>query len=229
MQLTLIFFQFSNKQNKPIKRKLKRLQNKNMVMQKQMLKLDQKDNTEVATLAGGCFWCIEAAFDEIRGVIKVESGYSGGTTTSPTYEQVCSGTTGHAEAVQVTFEPNVVSFQDILHIFFTVHDPTTPNRQGADMGSQYRSVIFYHNEKQKEIAEQVIRELEDQKVWDNPIVTQVVPFKKFYKAENYHNQYFSRNPNAGYCRVVIAPKIAKLREKYREKLINNFSSQMAED
>ena len=218
MQLTLIFFQFSNKQNKPIKRKLKRLQNKNMVMQKQMLKLDQKDNTEVATLAGGCFWCIEAAFDEIRGVIKVESGYSGGTTTSPTYEQVCSGTTGHAEAVQVTFEPNVVSFQDILHIFFTVHDPTTPNRQGADMGSQYRSVIFYHNEKQKEIAEQVIRELEDQKVWDNPIVTQVVPFKKFYKAENYHNQYFSRNPNAGYCRVVIAPKIAKLREKYREKL-----------
>ena len=218
MQLTLIFFQFSNKQNKPIKRKLKRLQNKNMVMQKQTLKLDQKDNTEVATLAGGCFWCIEAAFDEIRGVIKVESGYSGGTTTSPTYEQVCSGTTGHAEAVQVTFEPNVVSFQDILHIFFTVHDPTTPNRQGADMGSQYRSVIFYHNEKQKEIAEQVIRELEDQKVWDNPIVTQVVPFKKFYKAENYHNQYFSRNPNAGYCRVVIAPKIAKLREKYREKL-----------
>jgi peptide-methionine (S)-S-oxide reductase len=218
MQLTLIFFQFSNKQNKPIKRKLKRLQNKNMVMQKQMLKLDQKDNTEVATLAGGCFWCIEAAFDEIRGVIKVESGYSGGTTTSPTYEQVCSGTTGHAEAVQVTFEPNVVSFQDILHIFFTVHDPTTPNRQGADMGSQYRSVIFYHNEKQKEIAEQVIRELEDQKVWDNPIVTQVVPFKKFYKAENYHNQYFSRNPNAGYCRVVIAPKIAKLREKYREKM-----------
>ena len=218
MQLTLIFFQFSNKQNKPIKRKLKRLQNKNMVMQKQMLKLDQKDNTEVATLAGGCFWCIEAAFDEIRGVIKVESGYSGGTTTSPTYEQVCSGTTGHAEAVQVTFEPNVVSFQDILHIFFTVHDPTTPNRQGADMGSQYRSVIFYHNEKQKENAEQVIRELEDQKVWDNPIVTELVPFKKFYKAENYHNQYFSRNPNAGYCRVVIAPKIAKLREKYREKL-----------
>ena len=218
MQLTLIFFQFSNKQNKPIKRNLKRSQNKNIIMQKQTLKPDQRDNTEVATLAGGCFWCIEAAFDEIRGVIKVESGYSGGTTTSPTYEQVCSGTTGHAEAVQVTFEPNVVSFQDILHIFFTVHDPTTPNRQGADMGSQYRSVIFYHNEKQKEIAEQVIRELEDQKVWDNPIVTQVVPFKKFYKAENYHNQYFSRNPNAGYCRVVIAPKIAKLREKYREKM-----------
>ena len=218
MQLTLIFFQFSNKQNKPIKRKLKRLQNKNMVMQKQMLKLDQKDNTEVATLSGGCFWCIEAAFDEIRGVIKVESGYSGGTTTSPTYEQVCSGITGHAEAVQVTFEPNVVSFQDILHIFFTVHDPTTPNRQGADMGSQYRSVIFYHNEKQKETAEHVMKELKDKKVWDNPIVTQVVQFKKFYKAENYHNQYFSRNPNAGYCRVVIAPKIAKLREKYREKM-----------
>ena len=159
-----------------------------------MLKLDQKDNTEVATLAGGCFWCIEAAFDEIRGVIKVESGYSGGTTTSPTYEQVCSGTTGHAEAVQVMFDPNVVSFQDILHIFFTVHDPTTPNRQGADMGSQYRSVIFYHNEKQKEIAEQVIRELEDQKVWDNPIVTEISPAEKFYVAEDYHQgSYCSKN------------------------------------
>jgi peptide-methionine (S)-S-oxide reductase len=189
-----------------------------MSASKQTVKSNHQNNTEVATLAGGCFWCIEAAFDEIRGVINVESGYSGGTTTSPTYEQVCSGTTGHAEAVQVTFDPNVVSFQDIMHIFFTVHDPTTPNRQGADVGSQYRSVVFYHDEKQKETAEHVIKELEDQKVWDNPIVTQVVPFKKFYKAENYHKQYFSRNPNSGYCKVVIAPKIAKLRKKYREKL-----------
>ena len=189
-----------------------------MTTSKQTVKSNHQNNTEVATLAGGCFWCIEAAFDEIRGVLNVQSGYSGGTTTSPTYEQVCSGTTGHAEAVQVTFDPNVVSFQDILHIFFTVHDPTTPNRQGADMGSQYRSVIFYHDEKQKETAEQVIKELEDKKVWYNPIVTQVVPFKKFYNAENYHKQYFSRNPKARYCRVVIAPKIAKLRKKYREKL-----------
>jgi len=206
--------------NKPIKRSFKRLQNrhKDMIVSKQTPRPNQQDNIEVATLAGGCFWCIEAAFGEIRGVLTVGSGYSGGITTSPTYEQVCSGTTGHSEAVQVTFDPNVVSFQDILHIFFTVHDPTTPNRQGADMGSQYRSVIFYHDEKQKKIAEQVIKELEDQKVWDNPIVTQVVPFKKFYKAEKYHKQYFSRNPNAGYCRVVIAPKIAKLRKKYREKL-----------
>jgi len=206
--------------NKPIKRNLKGLQNKHkdMIVSKQTPRPNKQDNIEVATLAGGCFWCIEAAFDEIRGVLTVESGYSGGITTSPTYEQVCSGTTGHAEAVQVTFDPNVVSFQDILHIFFTVHDPTTPNRQGADVGIQYRSVIFYHDEKQKKIVEQVIKELEDQKVWDNPIVTQVVPFKKFYQAEQYHKQYFSRNPNAGYCRVVIAPKIVKLRKKYREKL-----------
>ena len=173
---------------------------------------------EVTTLGGGCFWCIEAAFDEINGVVKVESGYSGGTTQSPTYNQVCTGTTGHAEVVQVTFDPNIISFKEILEIFFTTHDPTTLNRQGADVGTQYRSAIFYHNEKQKEVAEQVIAELEAAKVWGSPIVTQVEPFRKFYPAEEYHKGYFARNPHAGYCRVVIAPKIAKLRKKYWEKL-----------
>jgi len=173
---------------------------------------------EVATLGGGCFWCIEAAFDEIKGVVNVESGYSGGTAASPTYEHVCTGTTGHAEVVQVTFDPSIISFKEILEIFFTTHDPTTRNRQGADVGTQYRSVIFYYNEKQKEVAEQVIAELEAEKVWESSIVTQVEQFKKFYNAEDYHRGYFGRHPEAGYCRVVIAPKIAKLRKKYREKL-----------
>jgi len=179
---------------------------------------EQKHSVEVATLGGGCFWCIEAAFQEIRGVINVESGYAGGTTASPTYEQVCTGTTGHTEVVQCTFDPNIISFKEILDIFFTVHDPTTLNRQGADVGNQYRSVIFYHNERQKKIAEQVILKFDDAKVWDDPIVTTVEPLKKFYNAEDYHRKYFDRHPEAAYCRVVIAPKIAKLRKKYREKL-----------
>lgn len=187
-------------------------------MSKENLRPEYQGKIEVATLGGGCFWCIEAAFDEIKGVVKVESGYSGGTTASPTYEQVCTGTTGHAEVVQVTFDPNIISFKEILEIFFTTHDPTTRNRQGADVGTQYRSVMFYHNEKQKEVAEQVIEELGAAKVWDDPIVTQVEPFEKFYNAEDYHRGYFGRHPEAGYCRVVIAPKIAKLRKKYREKL-----------
>ena len=173
---------------------------------------------EVATLGGGCFWCIEAAFDEINGVVKVESGYSGGTTQSPSYKQVCTETTGHAEVVQVTFDSTVVSFREILEIFFTAHDPTTLNQQGADIGTQYRSVIFYHTEKQKETAKQVIEELEKTKVWDRPIVTQIAAFVKFYKAEDYHDKYFALHPQAGYCRVVIAPKIVKLRKKYKEKL-----------
>ncbi|MDG6223084.1 MAG: peptide-methionine (S)-S-oxide reductase MsrA [Candidatus Bathyarchaeota archaeon] len=182
------------------------------------MKNDHVNNMEVATLGGGCFWCLEAAFEEIRGVVKVESGYSGGTTQAPNYEQVCSGTTGHAEVVQVTFDPATISFKEILEIFFTAHDPTTLNRQGADVGTQYRSVILYHTEKQKEISKRVIEEFEASKVWDNPIVSQVVPFKKFYKAEEYHSKYFAQHPDAGYCKVVIAPKIAKLRKKYREKL-----------
>ena len=182
------------------------------------MKNEHTSSVEVATLGGGCFWCIEAAFQEIRGVINVESGYAGGTTASPTYEQVCTGTTGHAEVVQVTFDPNTISFKDILDIFFTIHDPTTLNRQGADVGTQYRSVIFYHNERQKKIAKQTIKEFDAAKVWDDHIVTTVEPLKKFYKAEDYHKKYFERHPEAAYCRIVIAPKIAKLRKKYREKL-----------
>jgi peptide-methionine (S)-S-oxide reductase len=182
------------------------------------MKIEQKNSIEVATLGGGCFWCIEAAFQEIRGIINVESGYAGGTTASPSYEQVCTGTTGHAEVVQVTFDPNIISFKDVLDVFFTAHDPTTLNRQGADVGTQYRSVIFYHNEIQKKIAEQTIQKLDAAKVWDDPILTAVEPLKKFYKAEDYHRKYFERHPEAAYCRIVIAPKIAKLRNKYREKL-----------
>jgi peptide-methionine (S)-S-oxide reductase len=173
---------------------------------------------EVVTLGGGCFWCIEAAFDEIIGILRVIPGYAGGEIISPTYEQVCTGTTGHAEVVQVSFYPHLISFREILEIFFTVHDPTTLNRQGADVGNQYRSVIFYHNEKQKEIAEKVIAEFGASKIWDNPIVTQVQPFKNFYKAEEYHQKYFARHPKLAYCRTVVAPKIGKLRKKYHEKL-----------
>jgi peptide-methionine (S)-S-oxide reductase len=187
-------------------------------MKNKQQKHTQENKLEVATLGGGCFWCIEAAFEEIMGVVKVESGYSGGTTQAPSYEQVCTGTTGHAEVVQVTFDSTIIPFREILEIFFTAHDPTTLNQQGADIGTQYRSVIFYHTAKQKETAKQVMEEFERSKVWDHPIVTQVVSFKSFYKAEEYHSRYFARHPDAGYCRVVIAPKIAKLRKKYREKL-----------
>ena len=187
-------------------------------MKNEKIRPDYHGKMEAATLGGGCFWCIEAAFNEIRGVVNVESGYAGGELASPTYEQVCTGTTGHAEIVQVTFDSDIISFEEILKIFFTAHDPTTLNRQEADVGNQYRSVIFYHNEKQKEIAEQAIDELNSAKVWDDPIVTQVEPFKKFYKAEGHHRRYFDRHPEAAYCRIVIAPKIAKLRKKYREKL-----------
>jgi peptide-methionine (S)-S-oxide reductase len=202
------------------KRKLKHLQNniENIIMKNEKMRLNYDGKMEVATLGGGCFWCIEAAFNEIRGVSNVESGYAGGELASPTYEQVCTGTTGHAEVVQITFDPDIISFKEILEIFFIVHDPTTLNRQGVDVGSQYRSIIFYNNEKQRKVAEQVIAELDASKVWDKPIVTQVEPFKNFYKAEKYHRKYFSRHPEAAYCRVVITPKIAKLRKKYREKL-----------
>ena len=173
---------------------------------------------EVAILGGGCFWCMEAAFYEIRGIEKVESGYSGGTLAHPTYEQVCTGNTGHAEVVQITFDPHVISFKEILEIFFTVHDPTTLNQQGNDVGTQYRSVIFYHNGLQKLVAEQVIRELSSTKVWKKPIVTKVEPFRAFYKAEEYHDNYFKRHRMQPYCMLVIAPKIAKLRKHYYEKL-----------
>ena len=173
---------------------------------------------ETATLAGGCFWCLEAAFQDLKGVEKVQSGYAGGHVANPSYEQVCTGTTGHAEVVQITFDPTVVSFDDLLHVFFTIHDPTTLNRQGEDVGTQYRSAIFYHTPQQKATAERVIRELEAEKVWDDPVVTELKPLDAFYPAEQYHRDYYRRNPTQGYCRAVIAPKVAKVRKLYFDKL-----------
>jgi peptide-methionine (S)-S-oxide reductase len=173
---------------------------------------------EVATLAGGCFWCLEAVFQQLRGVTSVQSGYAGGTVPNPSYEAVCTGKTGHAEVVQITFDPDVISFRDLLDVFFTIHDPTTINRQGGDVGTQYRSAIFHHSPEQRAVAEQVIADLEAQKVWDDPIVTDVVPLTAFYPAEEYHRDYFLRNPNQAYCRAVVAPKVAKARKAFLEKL-----------
>jgi peptide-methionine (S)-S-oxide reductase len=174
--------------------------------------------TELATLAGGCFWCMEAVFDDLSGVLSVESGYSGGHVANPTYRQVCSEVTGHAEAVQLTFDPSVISYKDILNIFFAVHDPTTLNRQGNDVGTSYRSAIFYHSDEQKTIAQEVIRKLTTQKLWPNPIVTEVTKFEKFYIAEDYHQEYFANNADQPYCRVVVAPKVAKFRKQYFDRL-----------
>lgn len=173
---------------------------------------------ELATLGGGCFWCLEAVYLEMKGIEKVESGYCGGTAANPTYYQVCEGDSGHAEVVQLTFDPQEVSFKDILKVFFTIHDPTTLNRQGADVGTQYRSAIFYHNQEQKVIAEETIKELTAEKIWENPIVTQVVPLDVFYPAEDYHQEYFARNPYQPYCQYVVAPKLAKFRKYFVEKL-----------
>ncbi len=175
-------------------------------------------STEIATLGGGCFWCLEAVYDQLKGVQDVVSGYAGGHLDNPTYRQVCTGSTGHAEVVQVTFDPAVITYRDLLDVFFTIHDPTTLNRQGADVGPQYRSVIFYHSPEQKTIAEQTIREFDQAGLWSNPIVTQLAPFEKFYPAEDYHQEYFARNPEQGYCRVVIAPKVAKFRQKFFRRL-----------
>ncbi len=173
---------------------------------------------QVATLAGGCFWCLEAVFDELRGVESVESGYSGGHVPNPTYHQVCDGTTGHAEAVRVTFDPAVLSYRDLLTVFFTIHDPTTLNRQGNDVGTQYRSAIFYHDEEQKRVAEEVMREIEAAGIWGAPLVTELRPFEAFYPAEEYHQEYFKKNPWQPYCRVVVAPKVAKFRQAFAARL-----------
>jgi len=174
--------------------------------------------SEQATLAGGCFWCLEAVYLNVRGVEKVESGYAGGEVANPTYEAVCTGRTGHAEVVQVTYDPQVISYRELLEIFFTIHDPTTLNRQGADSGTQYRSAIFYHSPAQKTEAEQMIATLDREKVYDSAIVTQVVPLDRFYPAEEYHRDYYRRNPGQGYCRAVIAPKVSKLRKQWEKKL-----------
>jgi peptide-methionine (S)-S-oxide reductase len=179
---------------------------------------EDASRTEIATLGGGCFWCLEAVFDELRGVDEVVSGYAGGNVPDPTYEQVCTGTTGHAEVVRVTFDPAVISFREILEVYFSIHDPTTLNRQGADVGTQYRSVIFYHTPEQKGIAEEVIAELEEAGIWDDPIVTEVTPSGAFYGSEYYHQEYFRRNQGQPYCQVVIAPKVAKFRKQHLDRL-----------
>ncbi|MDO8530871.1 MAG: peptide-methionine (S)-S-oxide reductase MsrA [Dehalococcoidia bacterium] len=175
-------------------------------------------HAETSTLAGGCFWCLEAVFQERKGVERVESGYSGGHVLNPTYNQVCSETTGHAEAVRITYDPSIISFRDLLDVFFSMHDPTTLNRQGADAGTQYRSAIFHHSQEQKAVAEQVIRDLNTSRVWDRPIVTEVTPFAAFYPAEDYHRDYFRRNSAQPYCQIVIAPKVAKLRKQHLDRL-----------
>ena len=180
--------------------------------------MSTEQTRELATLAGGCFWCLEAVYKDLRGVERVVSGYAGGRVPEPTYEQVCSGATGHAEVVQITYDPGAVSFRELLEVFFTIHDPTTLNRQGADVGTQYRSAVFYHTPEQKEEAERVITEMTVNNVWPSPIVTEVAPLDVFYPAEDYHQDYFERNPYQGYCRMVVAPKVAKFRKHFLEKL-----------
>ena len=177
-------------------------------------------NTELstATLGGGCFWCLEAVYDQLNGVEEVVSGYAGGNVPNPSYRQVCTGTTGHAEVVQITFDPQVISFREVLEVFFEIHDPTTLNRQGADVGTQYRSIILYHDKEQKAVAQQVIAELEQAHSWDQAIVTEVVPLETFYRAEDYHQEYFAQHPAQPYCRAVIAPKVQKLHKLYLAKL-----------
>jgi peptide-methionine (S)-S-oxide reductase len=169
---------------------------------------------EIATLGGGCFWCLEAVYDEMEGVQSVESGYMGGHVENPSYEAVCTGTTGHVEVVQITFDPAITSFRDILEVFFTIHDPTTVDRQGNDSGPQYRSAIFYHDEAQKMVAEEVIRRIDTEKIWPRPIVTEVRPASRFYRAEDYHQEYFQNHPYQPYCVYVVAPKVKKFREKF---------------
>ena len=173
---------------------------------------------QVATVGGGCFWCIEAIYNDMKGVVSAISGYAGGRVKNPTYQQVCNHTTGHAEVVQVTFDPNVISYQDILDIFFGIHDPTTLNRQGNDVGDQYRSIILYHDDEQKRLAQNTIQALTDARAFPDPVVTQVVPFDEFYAAEDYHQEYFKNNPNQPYCRFVVAPKVTKFRKHHAEML-----------
>ena len=175
-------------------------------------------NREIATLAGGCFWCLEAVYQEMEGVLSVESGYIGGHVANPDYKSVCSGATGHAEAVQVTFDPAVTTYREILEVFFAIHDPTTRDRQGNDVGTQYRSAIFYHDDRQRAEAEEIIRELNAERIWPDPIVTEVQPATTFYKGEDYHQEYFKNNPRQPYCAFVVAPKVSKFRKKFAGKL-----------
>ncbi len=182
----------------------------------------QNTNLETATFGGGCFWCTEAIYERVEGVHSVVSGYAGGTVKNPTYEEVCTGTTGHAEVIQITYDPKVVPYDELLKIFFKTHDPTSLNRQGADVGTQYRSVIFYHNEEQKKKAEYYKTELDKSGAWDKPIVTQIVPFTNFYAAEDYHQDYFANNPEQGYCAYVIGPKVEKFEKVFKDKLKKEY-------
>jgi len=177
-----------------------------------------KDKFEIATFGGGCFWCVEAIFERVKGVQHVESGYSGGEVANPDYKIVTSGRTGHAEVVQITYDPETVSYLELLEIFFKTHDPTTLNRQGADVGTQYRSIVLFHNDEQGKLARETIRQLDSERIWSDPIVTQVEAFESFYSAEAYHQEYFENNPNMGYCRMVITPKVEKFEKVFKEKL-----------
>lgn len=183
-----------------------------------MTKVIEQHNKQLATLAGGCFWCIEAAFNQIKGVFSAISGYTGGSSINPTYQEICTGESGHAEVVQLCFDPDIISYQEILEIFFTLHDPTQLNRQGYDIGSQYRSAVFYHDEKQKEVIEELIQHMSETNMFDEPIVTQVTPLDTFYPSEDYHQNYFKNNPNNQYCLAVVSPKLTKFRQTYLDKL-----------
>lgn len=177
-----------------------------------------KSKYETATFGGGCFWCVEAIFERVKGVQKVESGYSGGHVANPDYKMVTSGNTGHAEVVQITYDPQVVSYMELLEIFFKTHDPTTLNRQGADVGTQYRSIVLYHSEEQHELVQELIKDLDSERIWSDPIVTEIAAFETFYTAEDYHQEYFENNPNQGYCRLVINPKVEKFEKVFKENL-----------
>lgn len=190
----------------------------NNAQTKQEVQMIDTTKYQVATFGEGCFWCTEAVFQRLNGVAKVESGYSGGTVPNPTYDAVCTGKTGHAEATQIFFDPKIISFKELLEVFWKTHDPTTMNRQGADVGTQYRSVIFYHNDEQKKLAEEYKQKLEAEKIWKDPIVTEISPFKNFYKAEDYHQDYYNRNGSQPYCTFVITPKIEKFEKVFKDKL-----------
>lgn len=181
-------------------------------------KMNDQNKYEVATFGAGCFWCTEAVFQRLKGVVKIESGYSGGSVPNPTYEAVCTGKTGHAECTQITFDPKIITYKELLEVFWKTHDPTTLNRQGHDSGTQYRSIIFYHNDGQKQLAEKYKKELETAKIWSDPIVTEISQFKKFYKAEDYHQDYYNQNGNQPYCSFVITPKIEKFKKVFADKL-----------
>ena len=180
--------------------------------------MEQEKELKVATFGAGCFWCVEAVFQQLEGVARVESGYTGGRTENPTYKEICTGQTGHAEVCQIHYDPDKISFEELLEVFWKSHDPTTLNRQGADVGTQYRSAVFYHDDEQKELAEKYKKKLNDAKVFESPIVTEITQLEKYYAAEDYHQEYYMNNPNQGYCRVVIKPKLDKIREVFADKL-----------